>query len=67
MWIDLLKAALTLVVGFLLQLFFKAIGVEIDPALFNTIVAAIVLWFLTLFGTEATVRGIRGIRNAFKS
>jgi hypothetical protein len=65
MYIELLKAALTLVVGFFLQLVFKAIGVEIDPVLFNTIVAGIVVWFLTLFGVETTLRGIRSVRNFF--
>jgi hypothetical protein len=62
MYIELLKAALTLLVGFFLQLALKAIGVEIDPVLFNTLVAGIVVWFLTLFGVEATLRGIRAVK-----
>lgn len=49
---ELLKAALTLVVGFLLKVGLAAIGVEIDPVLFNTIVAAIVLWILAQLGVE---------------
>lgn len=44
----LLKSVLVVVVAWLLKLFFAAIGVEIDPVLFNTIVAAIVAWLLAL-------------------
>lgn len=62
-WNELLAAALTLVVGFLLQLAFKALKVEIDPALFNTIVAAIVAYFLALFGVEAArAAGVKGLK-----
>lgn len=49
---ELLKAALTLVVGFLLKLVLTAIGVEIDPVLFNTLVSAIVVWVLIHLGVE---------------
>jgi hypothetical protein len=47
---ELLKSVLTVIVAFLLKLGLQAIGVEIDSALFNTIVAAIVIYFLTLAG-----------------
>lgn len=66
MYIELLKAALTLVIGFLLKLALAAIGVVIDPVLFNTLVAAIVLWILTQLGLELTLRGIWALRSRFK-
>jgi uncharacterized protein YacL len=50
---ELLKAALVLVVGFALRLALAAIGIEIDPELFNTLVAAIVTYVLALLGLEA--------------
>lgn len=50
---ELLKAALVLVVGFALKTLLAAIGVEIDPELFNTLVAAIVTYILALLGVEA--------------
>lgn len=49
---ELLKAALVLIVSFLLKLGLAAIGVEIDPILFNTIVAGIVTWILAHLGLE---------------
>lgn len=56
-WMNLLSAALTLVVSFLLRWFFAYINVQIDEQLFNTIVAGIVLWFMTLFGANTTRTG----------
>jgi uncharacterized protein YacL len=49
---ELLKAALVLVVSFLLRAALTALGVDIDPELFNTIVAAIVAYVLALVGVE---------------
>lgn len=49
---ELLKSALVLVVGFLLRLALAAIGVEIDPVLFNTLVAAIVTYIFAQLGVE---------------
>jgi uncharacterized protein YacL len=49
---ELLKAALVLVVSFLLRAVLTALGVDIDPELFNTIVAAIVAYVLAAFGVE---------------
>jgi len=49
---ELLKAALVLVVSFALRVGLAAIGIEIDPVLFNTIVAGIVAWILAQFGVE---------------
>lgn len=50
---DLLKSVLLVVVAYLLKLGLAAIGVQIDEALFNTIVAAIVAYLLTLVGYAA--------------
>jgi uncharacterized protein YacL len=50
---ELLKAALVLVVSFAIRWFLALIGVEIDPELFNTLVAAIVTYLLALLGLEA--------------
>ena len=61
-WQELLQAALTLVVAFAVRWFFSLIGFEIDDAIFNTLVAAIVVYLLQLFGVEV----LRGIRNGFK-
>jgi uncharacterized protein YacL len=49
---ELLKTALVLVVSFALKAALIALGVEIDEATFNTIVAAIVAYVLALFGVE---------------
>jgi hypothetical protein len=49
---ELLKSALVLVISFLLKVALAAIGVEIDPVLFNTLVAAIVAWILAQLGVE---------------
>ena len=65
---DLLKAVLTLVVAFLLHLGFKAIGVEVDPVVFDTIVAGIVTWFLTLFLHQVAVTLLpRAVERGFLS
>jgi len=49
---ELIKGVLALVIGAGLKLLLAAIGVEIDPVLFNTIVAAIVLWIMIHLGLE---------------
>jgi hypothetical protein len=59
---ELIKSVLTLVIAFFLKLLFVAIGVEIDPIIFNTIVAGIVLWLLTQLGYGLTARAVRGTR-----
>jgi hypothetical protein len=46
---ELLKSALVLVISFLLRALLTALGVEIDVALFNTLVAAIVAYVLARF------------------
>ena len=56
---ELVKAALTLVIGFALKWFFALIGFVLDPVIFDTLVGAIVLYFLVLFGFEGGVAGIR--------
>lgn len=52
MWNEVLKTILAVVVGAALKFALAAIGVEIDPALFNTLVGAIVLWILIQLGLE---------------
>jgi uncharacterized protein YacL len=52
MFNELLRSALVLIVAFLLRAALVALGVEIDVALFNTIVAAIVAYVLAAFGVE---------------
>jgi ribosomal protein L12E/L44/L45/RPP1/RPP2 len=49
---ELLKSALVLVVSFALKVVLTALGVDIDPELFNTLVAAIVAWVLAQLGVE---------------
>lgn len=61
-WKELLQAALTLVVAFALRWFLSLIGVSIDDTLFATLVSAIVVWLLSLFGVEvARALKVRGI------
>ena len=55
---NLIKAVLTLVVGYLLKLLFTAIGYELDPVVFNSLVAAIVVWFLTFFSYNTSVLAV---------
>ena len=62
-WQELLQAALVLVVRYLVVWFFSLIGFNLDPALLDTLVAAIVVYLLALFGIEV----VRGIRTGFKS
>ena len=51
-WSSLLQAVLTLVITALLKMGLAALGVEIDEALLNTIVGAIVVWLLGLFTVD---------------
>lgn len=53
---ELLRSILVVVIAFLLKLFLAAIGVQIDDVLFNTLVAAIVVWILHLLGLEVAAR-----------
>lgn len=55
---ELVKAVLVLVVAFLLKLALAAIGVEIDPVVFNTIVAGIVTWLLAHLGYNLTLKAL---------
>jgi hypothetical protein len=52
MFDELVKSALVLLVSFALKWFFALINFEIDLAVFNALVGAIVLYFLTLLGYE---------------
>lgn len=49
---ELLRTVLAIVIGAGLKALLAAIGVEIDPVLFNTIVAGIVTWILVKLGLE---------------
>lgn len=62
MFSELLKTALALVVSFGVRWLFTAIGVEVDEATFNAIVAGIVLWLLTQLGYGLTARAAKGTR-----
>ena len=60
---DLLKSVLVILVSFFVRWFFGVIGVEIDDATFNAIVAALVTLFLSLIGVGAAQRAMP---NTFK-
>jgi hypothetical protein len=47
---ELLKSVLLVVVSYALKLALAALGVQIDDVLFNTIVAAVVAYVLSLLG-----------------
>lgn len=53
MFENLLRSVLLLVIAALLKLALDALGVTIDEATFNSIVAAIVAVILSLLGVEA--------------
>lgn len=53
---EFLKSVLVIVVGFAIKFALNAVGVEIDPVLFNTLVAAIVAWILAQLGMEAAYK-----------
>jgi len=65
-WKTLLQAALTLVVGFALKWFFALVGFEIDPALLDTLVAAIVTFLLGLFFVNTGERAVMAYRARLK-
>lgn len=54
--IELVAPVLTIVVGYLVRVALKALKVEFDEAQFNSLVAAIVVYLLTLLGIQAGVR-----------
>jgi len=53
---ELLKAILVPLVAVGLKYVLAAIGVEIDPVLFNTIVTGIVVWILAHLGLEVAAK-----------
>jgi len=53
---ELLKSALVLLVSFAVKALLQLINVVIDEAVFNSIVAGLVTYFLTLLGIEAAAR-----------
>ena len=62
-WKNLATAVLIPLVGFALKAFFAWIGFDMDPVLFDTLVAAIVAAFLGLFLTNTGAQGVRKFRN----
>lgn len=62
---QLLESLLVILIGFALNWFLAQIGVELDVAVFNAIVAGIVVWVLRALGLELTFRAIAGVRRAF--
>lgn len=53
---ELLKSALVLVVSFAVKWLLALIGVVIDDAVFNSLVAGLVTYFLTLFGLAGAAK-----------
>ena len=53
---ELLKSALVLVVSFAVKYALGLIGVVLDEAVFNSIVAGLVTYFLSLLGVEAAAQ-----------
>lgn len=60
---SLLKPVLVLLLGYLLRLGLVAIGVQLDEAAFNSIVAAIAAYLLALLGLEGGALILRGNGN----
>jgi hypothetical protein len=56
---NLIASVLALVVGFLLNLFFAAIGFDMDPGVFTALVGAIVAWFMTNLFADMAILGPR--------
>lgn len=56
---ELVKPVLVLLVGYLLQLALQAIGVVLDVAVFNAVVAGIAAYLLALFGLSAGKAGVK--------
>jgi len=53
---ELLKSALVLLVSFAVKYVLGLIGVVLDEAVFNSIVAGLVTYFLSLLGIEAAAK-----------
>ena len=54
--LELLAPVLTIVIGYLVKVALKALKVELDEKTFNAIVAAIVVYLLTLIGVQTAAR-----------
>ena len=59
---ELLKSALVLVVSFAVKYVSNLIGVQLDEATFNSIVAGLVTLFLSLLGVELAFRVAPSLR-----
>lgn len=53
---ELVTPILTILVGWLVREALKKLKVEIDEAVYNTLVAAIVVYLLALLGVETAAR-----------
>jgi len=54
--LELLAPVLTIVIGWLVRAALRALKVEFSEETFNALVAAIVVYLLTLLGVESAVR-----------
>ncbi len=54
--LELLAPVLTIVIGYLVKVALKALKVELDEKTFTAIVAAIVVYLLTLIGVQTAAR-----------
>lgn len=59
---QLVKAAVVLIVGFGLRQFLALIGFELDPSVFDALVAAIATWFVGLFFHNSIKAAYFGIK-----
>jgi multisubunit Na+/H+ antiporter MnhE subunit len=58
---NIIASVLTIIVAALLKWVFTQIGYELDELAFSALVAAIVVWFMTHFFTDLSVRGVRKV------
>ena len=54
--IEILQPVLVIVVGYLVRAALRALKVELDEGVFNSLVAAIVVYVLALLGVDAAAR-----------
>ena len=60
----IVQSALVVVLAFVLNLAFKAIGLAVDTAVLNALAAAIVAWLLGVAGGYHVANGLRaGVRS----
>ena len=54
--LEILQPVLVIVVGYLVRAALRALKVELDEGVFNSLVAAIVVYVLALLGVDAAAR-----------